>query len=87
MQCSVCHEQEVEAGDKGICHWCAVKQQFAAFSKQCGLERYPDPTGERYIFRLDGRIDGKKSECIGFMDDLWNALVRAKGGDKGLLLE
>ncbi len=60
--------------------------RYAAFAKSCGLECFPDPTGERYICRTDGRIDGKKSECIDFMDELWNALVRAKGGGDDLLL-
>ena len=70
----------------GKCGFCRRQEAFAIFARQCGLRRYPDPTGERYVYRLDGRCVGKKSENVNFMDELWNALVRSGGGDDGLLL-
>ena len=86
--CSVCHEQyeDGQISDSGACYRCNELERFAAFAKRCGLARFPDPSGERYVYRLDGRIDGKKSEHVDLIDELWNALVRARGGDEDLLV-
>ncbi len=62
------------------------RQRFADFARSCGLTRFPRPDGERYVYYLGGDCAGKKSEQSDFMDELWDALVRAKGGDKSLLL-
>lgn len=87
-QCSICEEEwEDESIQKdGVCIWCAEREAFAAFAKSCGLEFYPDPSGERYIYRLDHVCDGKKSENTACIDVLWNALVRAKGGGDELTI-
>lgn len=86
LTCKVCHD---EYGDSGVtdsvCCWCAHKSKFAEFAKSCGLKRFPDPTGERYVYLLNGQCAGKKSEEIDFIDELWAALVRATGGDKSLI--
>lgn len=74
--CNVCG---CECDDNGECPVCK-KAEFAVFAKKMGLTRYPDPTGERYVYNLDGSCDGKKSECTDFIDELWNALARAKKG-------
>jgi hypothetical protein len=55
------------------------EKQFSQFAKSCGLDRFVDPNGERYVYNLDGSTAGKKVEEIEFMDDLWNALANAKG--------
>ncbi len=60
---------------------------FRDFARSCGLTRFPEPDGERYVFTLAGDCAGKKSECLDFMDELWNALVRVRGGDESLLLD
>lgn len=86
-KCRVCKDEyESGAFEKGVCVFCRKKKTFADFASDCGLTHHPDPSGERYVYRLDGACEGKKSECIGFMDELWNALVRARGGDESLLL-
>jgi hypothetical protein len=76
----------VDITPSGSCWRCARAERFSAFAASCGLTRFPDPSGERYLYRLHGAIAGKKSEWVDFMDDLWNALVRAKGGADDLLL-
>lgn len=53
--------------------------EFAEFAKECGLTRFPDPSGDRYVYNLKCDIMGKKGEEIGLMDELWNALAKAKG--------
>ena len=63
------------------------EQKFAAFAKECGLKHYPDPNGDRYLYRVDGEYGGKKSERLDFMDALWQALVKAKGGNDELLID
>lgn len=65
----------------GKCLDCERKQAFADFARKCGLDSYPDPTGERYMYDLDGRCCGKKIECVDSIDDLWNALARVMGRD------
>jgi hypothetical protein len=88
-KCKTCGDryEKADIAPDGVCRFCAEKKAFAAFAGSCGLTRYPDPSGERYVYGLDGTCDGKKSECVAFMDELWNALVRARGGDEGLLLK
>lgn len=88
-------QQCVKCGDKysldvmkdSKCWHCRTEERFTAFARECGLECYPDPSGERYVYHLGGDCAGKKSECVHLIDDLWNALVRAKGkeGD-GLMI-
>lgn len=81
-KCSVCRvslEADQMQGD--TCRWCTTKAKFSAFAEKCGLTRYPDPDGERYVYGLDGRVTGKKIEEEDFIDELWNALVRMAGGD------
>lgn len=90
MKCRICSD-DYEAPDiapDGSCRWCAEKDRYAAFARSCGLDTYPDPSGERYLYSVDGGGGGwKKSEDTDFMAELWNALVRARGGDEGLLIE
>ena len=89
MKCRVCRDEFDQLNgptSSGACRSCARKKLFAAFAKACGLKRYPDPTGERYVYRTNGDLDGKKSECVDFMDELWNALVRAENANSDLLL-
>ena len=86
IKCSACGDEfEPDFVKGGKCGFCRRREDFAAFARQCGLKRYPDPSGERYVYRLDGKCAGKKSENINFIDELWNALVRSNGGDDGLL--
>ena len=59
----------------------AFQQKFADFAKECGLTEFPDPDGERYVYRTDLSLYGKKIECTELIDELWNALARAKGRD------
>ncbi len=61
-----------------VCVWCSQKRKFSDFAESCGLKRYPDPTGERYVYNLDGSCDGKKGECTDLIDELWNALAASK---------
>lgn len=82
--CKECQEY-FDNPAENLCPCCLRTTLFAAFAKSCGLTRFPDPTGERYVYNADGSCDGKKSECTGFIDDLWAALVKAKGGDKSLI--
>lgn len=80
MKCAKCEEEykaDQMVGD--VCCWCERQQVFAAFAKECGLDKYPDPTGERYVYDLDGSCAGKKVEVIEFMDELWNALAAKCG--------
>jgi hypothetical protein len=88
MKCHICGDQydQADITPSGSCRWCARVERFSAFAASCGLTRFPDPSGERYLYRLNGDIAGKKSECLDFMDDLWNALVRAKGAAGGDLV-
>lgn len=79
VTCEKCGDQ-FESGQMcgSMCRWCQENSRFAAFAASCGLTRYPDPSGERYVYRLDGSCDGKKGECTDFIDELWNALAEAK---------
>lgn len=61
------------------------EQEFAEFAIECGLTRFPDPTGERYVYNVDCSFAGKGRPIlhlsyveIDLMDELWNALARAK---------
>ena len=83
--CAKCKDNDAQDGSP-LCPWCYMDGRFADFAKSCGLEFYPQSNGERYLHRLDGSCVGKKSENVEFMDSLWNALVRAKGGDQSLLI-
>lgn len=86
--CKSCGDKyDAPQSPDGVCERCRRKARFAAFAAACGLECYPDPAGERYLYDLDGGCAGKKGERVGFMDDLWDALVRAKGGDASLLID
>lgn len=80
VRCSIC-EDDWDAEDvvDGVCFRCRQKSAFAAFAEECGLTRYPRPDGERYIYRIDGHLDGKKSECTDYIDELWNVLAKIKG--------
>jgi hypothetical protein len=80
VKCGESCDAENMAGPE-TCRFCHEKGQFAAFAKECGLAMHPDPSGERYVYWLDGRCAGKKVERAGFMDDLWDALARARGRD------
>ncbi len=87
VKCKVCRDTfEPELVDKGVCRWCREKTAFSKFAKTCGLTRYPAPSGERYVYKTNGDCDGKKGECTDLMDELWNALVRAKNGDESLII-
>lgn len=86
MERASCQFCDAYLTPEGVCESCADLAKFAAFAKTCGLTRFPDPSGERYVYRLDGRLAGKKSECPDFMEELWDALVRAKGGGGDLIL-
>lgn len=87
VECTQCEDTYPTAYMEGtVCRFCKGKALFAEFAKSCGLELYPDPTGERYVYRLDGRCEGKKIECVELIDKLWNALVKAKGADANLLV-
>ena len=83
MQCEQCEddfEDDVMVGS--CCRWCAAKRAFATFAGECGLSRFVDPTGERYVYStVSLACSGKKSEEIDLMDELWNALATAKGRD------
>ena len=57
-------------------------QGFSDFAKECGLELFPDPHGERYVYQLDLKCAGKKCECTELIDDLWNALARSNGREE-----
>lgn len=89
--CVACGDlyEESELGPGGVCFSCAERHKFtdfADFARLCGLTRYPEPRGERYVYFLDATCAGKKSENTDFIDELWDALVRARGGDASLLL-
>ncbi len=71
----------------GLCVSCVQKANFAAFAQACGLTCYPDPTGERYVYHLDGSCAGKKGECLHVINELWNALVAAKGAPAVLRID
>ena len=88
MKCRVCSDDYEAAGITagGSCRWCAEKERFAGFARACGLDTYPDPSGGGYLYGVDGDGFWKKIERTAFMNDLWNALVRAKGGNDSLLL-
>ena len=88
FKCSVCKEKygAVRRSASGICLFCDQMQKFAAFAKSCGLQLFPAPDGERYLYHLDLACAGKKGEHADFVDVLWNALVRAKGGEDALFL-
>lgn len=54
-------------------------ENYAKIAKSCGLTMYPDPGGERYVFFMDGKVAGKKSECCDEMiEELWNAVIRLR---------
>jgi hypothetical protein len=86
-KCKVCkYEYDREDVESGVCRGCAAKRRFGDFARSCGLARFPDPSGERYVYNADGSFAGKKGEETDLIDELWDALVRAKGGDPALLL-
>lgn len=87
MPCTICSD-EYEGIDliDGKCRWCRKKELFAQFAKSCGLKWYPDPTGERYLYSCNGGCVLKKSEHVSYMEELWNALVKASGGSDDLML-
>lgn len=76
IKCGDDYDKDQMRGE--TCRWCAEKKRFAEFALECGLDCFVDPRGERYVYNLDGSCAGKKSEEIDFMDDLWNALAKAK---------
>jgi len=79
MICRTCCE-EIDEMLGEDCKCCASKHKFAAFGESCGLTRFVDPDGERYVyFAADLTCAGKKVEVTDFMDELWNALATAKG--------
>lgn len=84
--CPKCKDIIDDGRQDGDCVWCEQKERFSAFAAECGLKMYPDPTGERYLKPVGGGYGCKKSEDTGFMDELWNALVRAAGGGDDLLI-
>lgn len=84
--CKVCTDQyPKDVLVDGVCIFCRRKSQFADFARKCGLQAYPSPSGERYVYRLDGKLLGKKSEEIDFIDELWAALVRTNGASDELI--
>lgn len=85
MEEKECEKCDRTLADDGTCPNCIRVKKFRAFAMSNGLTRYPDPSGERYVCGLDGSVR-KKSESAGFMDELWDVLVKAKGGDKTLFL-
>jgi hypothetical protein len=88
-ECRICLDQFPEGMTNAgrVCWVCSGKQEFADFAKSCGLQRFPDPTGEHYVFKLDCSCCGKKGENVDLIDQLWNALVQSKGGSKALLID
>lgn len=90
VPCSRCYEDVKKVNADGLCAGCedrvAREKAFATFANGCGLSRFPHVYGERYVYNVDFTLAGKKSECTDFIDELWNALVRAKSGDKTLLI-
>ncbi len=87
-QCPSCGDSfPPEYFDGESCRFCVKRKRFSDFARSCGLACYPDPDGERYVYHLDGDCAGKKSECIHLIDDLWNALVKAKGGPQTLMVD
>lgn len=89
IKCQTCFDEYPAdyIGSDGICRHCARKATFSAFALACGLTRFPDPAGERYVYRLNGKLAGKKVEETDFIDELWDALVRTANGDCKLLLK
>jgi hypothetical protein len=78
-RCSKCGDDyEPDQMRCETCRWCADKTRFAEFARECGLDRFVDPRGERYVYNLDGSCSGKNVEEIDFMGELWNALAKAK---------
>lgn len=81
--CVRCEEefQFSELNTDGACINCAAlvarEKLFKEFASSHGITRFLDPTGERYVYNADGSFAGKKGECVEFMDELWNALVRS----------
>ncbi len=88
-ECRTCAEEyhTNHLSISGQCPWCVEKEMFAEFARNAGLLWYPDPSGERYLYSLDGKRCCKKNERVEFIDELWDALVRAKGGDKALMID
>ena len=87
QNCSQGFDDDYRSERSLCCIWCARKKAFADFAQNAGLEVYPDPTGERYLYSVDGKDTYKKSERAGrTINELWNALVRATGSDPSLIL-
>lgn len=87
-ECKTCFD-EYEAGElveNGNCRRCDEKDQFSRFAAPVGLTRFPHPSGERYVYRVGGEFEGKKSECTDLIDELWNAIVRLGCGSPELLI-
>ena len=68
-ECKDGYDDDVFDDAAGMCRWCVQKRAFSAFAASCGLKRYPDPTGERYVYQNNGDLDGKKVECTDFIDE------------------
>ena len=88
-KCKVCRENVCDVGvlsATGVCWLCEKEAAFAAFAQSCGLTRFPEARGERYVRFLDLKSAGKKAENTDFIDELWNALVRTNHGADSLLL-
>ena len=77
-RCKTCGEDSKQMSGE-MCSHCHRKKEFADFAEECELTRFVDPTGERYVYCVDGSLAGKKVEETDFMDELWNALAKAKG--------
>ena len=84
IRCAACGDvYEVGLIEDGVCCFCKEREEYAALARECGLTRYPDPSGERYVYYLDGKNAGKKSENTDFIDELWDALRRLRGARTG----
>lgn len=79
MKCVRCGEDAAGNIGQGTCADCTRHAAFAELAKSVGLDAYPDPSGERYVYDLDGTCAGKKCECEDFVDRLWDALARSRG--------
>lgn len=60
--------------------YCKRVKEFRVFAKSEGLLFFPQPGGERYLEPVsDDHYGMKKSERVKTIDELWDALVKAKG--------
>ncbi len=80
-ECQECGDS-IEKDDGELCDRCHKDKKreegFKAFAIEEGLSHYPRPDGERYLYGVSGSMC-KKGEYTGFIDELWDVLVSARG--------